>query len=348
MSQTVLLKSTQLFASAVFLFSTITCTMYAELPAGPEPSWESTRLDRCHRYLSNRVLRLAESINNVISSTFRQEEDQASELTSRFYGNLLTAYQVEGSHIRVTPRLIMSDGSDNKYKLDFSARLRIPDLSKRLRLYADSYDTDHDTMEEIFSARYREKLEVERSEGPTAGLTYFFSDHMKRQLSLSAGLRFHPEPSPKVRLRGRLRKSLDIWCADLSQSAFWNEKDGFGEKTEFTLDRSSSEIHLFRLQSSLVWSELSHGVDWGQFASCYAHFSSSRSAALKLGARGYSEPAWITDQYLVRLSYRKRVYRDWLFVEIEPGIDFFHEDDFKTTPLINIRCEIVIGSVSKL
>ncbi len=342
------LKTARLFAGALLLLSNITGTGYADESAAPLRR-EMTRMDRSHRYLSGRVLRLAESINNVISSTVRQEEDHEAEMTGRFYGNLLTAYQVEGSHIRVTPRLIILEGSDNnEYKLDFSARLRLPDLSKRLRLYADSYDTDYDTMEEIFSSRYRKKLEEERSEGPTAGLTYFFSDRMRRQLSLSTGLRFRPEPSPKIRLRGRLRKTFESYRADLAQSVFWSERDGFGEKTEFTLDRPSGTIHLFRLKSSLVWSELSHGVDWGQYGSYYARLSKRRSAALKLGARGYSHPSLITDQYLLRVNFRRRVHRDWLFLEIEPGLDFFREDDFETSPLINIRLDIVIGSFERI
>jgi len=344
--QAVPLKCARLFAAVVFLFATIDCMGDAETPVEPE-TVESTRLDRSHRYLSRRVLRLAESINNAISSTFgRDEEDDA--LTRRFYGNLVTAYQVEGSHIRVTPRLIMTEGEDNEYKLDFSARLRLHDISDRLRLDADSYDTDYDTMEDIFSTRYRRVIERERGEGATAGLTYFFSDHVKRKLSLSTGLKFRPEPSPKIRLRGLVRKTFDIWSTELRQSVFWSEKEGFGEKTEFTLDRPSGAIDLIRLRSSLVWSELSHGVDWGQFASYYARFSSRRSAALKLGVRGYSRPSWITDQYLVRVAYRQRVHRDWLFLEIEPGLDFFREDDFEMTPLINIKLEIVIGSVKRL
>jgi hypothetical protein len=345
--QTVFLQPTRLFVGVVFLVAILAGPGHAEAPAATEPG-DSTRLDRSHRYLSGRVLRVAESINNAISYTFRQAEDHESEMTRRFYGNLLTAYQVEGSHIRVTPRLIMTEGEDHDYKLDFSARLRLPDLSERLRLYVDSYDTDYDTMEEIFSARYRRQLETERSEGATAGLTYLVSDHMTRQLSLSTGMRFRPEPSPKLRLRGRLRKSFDLWRTDVAQSVFWSERDGFGEKTEFTLDRPTGEIHLFRLRSSLVWSELSHGVDWGQFASYYARLSSRRSAALKLGARGYSHPSWITDQYLVRVSWRRRVHRDWLFLEIEPGLDFFREDDYKMTPLINIQLEFVIGSFKRL
>jgi len=137
-----------------------------------------------------------------------------------------------------------------------------------------------------------------------------------------------------------------IWSAEFRQSGFWSEKDGVGEKTEFTLDRPVGDIHLVRFHSSLIWSEDSHGVDWGQFASYYANFSSRRSAAIKLGVRGYSHPSWITDQYLVRVAYRQRVHRDWLFLEIEPGLDCFR--DFKMIPLINIKLEIVIGSVKPL
>lgn len=134
--QTVLLASVRLLAGVAFLCSIIACTASAQESAASETE-QSTRLDRSHRYLSHCVLRLAESVNNVISATFRQEEDHESEMTSRFYGNLLTAYQVEGSRIRVTPRLTVTEGGDNEYKLDFSARLRLPDLSERLRLYSE-------------------------------------------------------------------------------------------------------------------------------------------------------------------------------------------------------------------
>lgn len=341
-----LLPSSPLFADAALLLSILACARAAETSAAPRTE-ESTRMDRSHRYLSGRVLSFAESLNNAISSTFRQEEDHESEMTRRFYGNLLTAYQVEGSHIRMTPRLTLTEGRGNQYKLHFSARLRLPDLSDRLRLYADSYDTDYDTMDEIFSTRYRRQLEEERIEAPNAGLTYFFSDGMSRKLSLSGGLRFRPEPSPKIRLRGRLRKTLDNWRADVSESVFWNERDGFGEKTEFTLDRQVGESHLFRLASSLVWSEISDGVDWGQSASCHALLNSQHSAALKLGVRGHTHPSWTTDQYLVRVPFRRRLYRDWVTMVIEPGLDFFREDDFRRTLLVNFRVEIVFGSFSR-
>ncbi|MFU8832963.1 MAG: hypothetical protein ACNA7J_12535 [Wenzhouxiangella sp.] len=334
-------------ASMAFILATMPAGAYTATAPAPGNA-DTNRVDRYHRYLSGRVLRVAESINNLVTNTFRKDEEHGSEMTDRFFGNLLTAYQVEGSYIRVTPRLILSEGGHNEYKLDFSARLRLHDISDRLKLYADSYDTDYDTMEDIFSARYRRVIEQERSEGATAGLTYFFTDDVKRKVSLSTGMKFRPEPSPKIRLRGNIRKWFEIWSAEFRQSGFWSEKDGFGERTEFALDRPTGEIHRIRLRSAVVWSELSHGVDWGQYASYDVRFSPRRRAAIQLGMRGYSHPSWVTDQYLARVNYRQRIHRDWLFLEIEPGLDFFREDHFKAAPFINISLEIAIGAFDRL
>ena len=341
------MKSVRIVASVVFLLVTLPVRVYAETELAPVDT-DTTRVDRYHRRLSRRVLRVAEWVNNVVSDTFRKKEDQESGMTRRFYGNLLTSYQVEGSHIRVKPRIIMTEGSDNEYKLDFSTRLRLHGLSDRLRLYVDSYDTDYDTMEEIFSARYRQELEQARGESAAGGLTYFFTDRATRQLSLSTGLRFRPEPSPKARLRARYRKSFDVWRADFSEGVFWSEQDGFGKRTEISMDRPLRDIDLFRLHATGVWSEVSHGVDWGLNAACYTRFSSRRSGALHLGARGYTHPSWVTDQYLLRVSHRQRIHRDWLFLEIEPGLDFFREDSYKTIPLIHIKFEIIFGDYERL
>lgn len=309
---------------------------------------EETVTDRWHRALSRRVLRLAESINNGITGVFRRDARQDTELTQQFYGNLMTAYDVKGSYIRLRPRAYLSEHDGSKYKLDFSARLRIPHITRKLSFYADSDDADYDAMEDVFSARYRRALEREYGDGATAGLTYFFTDRMKRDLSLSTGLRFRPEPSPKIRLRARFRKSFEVWLAEFSQSVFWSERDGSGEKSELVFDRRINDLQHLGINVSAIWSELSHGVDWGGSAAYYVRFDRRNNGALRLGMRGYTHPSAITDQYFVRLTWRRRVHRDWLFIEVEPGLDFFREDDFGISPLINLKIEMLIGSYTRL
>jgi hypothetical protein len=37
-----------------------------------------------------------------------------------------------------------------------------------------------------------------------------------------------------------------------------------------------------------------------------------------------------------------------MFLEIEPGLDFFRDDDFHMTPIISIKLEVIIGSFTRL
>ncbi len=319
----------------------------ADMSDAPEKE-EDTRVDEQHRYLSRKVLFVAESINSFIAHALTDEDKREPDLVNRFYGDLLTAYDVEGTRIRITPRATFSERSSHVYKMDFSARLRLGDISDRLQFFADSFDTDHNTMDEMFSHRYRRELDRERSEGATAGLTYLLTDRVTHRLSLSGGLRFRPEPSPRLRLRARVGKSFDKWRSEFTQNLFWDMEDGVGEKSQIKFDRPIGDLYLFRLSSSAVWSELSRGVDWGHFASYYATFSPRRSAAIKAGFRGHTHPSTVTEQYLVRIPYRQRIHRDWLFLEIEPGLDFFREDNYEIAPLINLKLDILIGSIERI
>jgi hypothetical protein len=45
----------------------------------------------------------------------------------------------------------------------------------------------------------------------------------------------------------------------------------------------------------------------------------------------------------IRLKYRQRIWRDWLFAELAPQLSFPRDNDFKRTPGILFRIEIFFG-----
>ena len=141
---------------------------------------------------------------------------------------------------------------------------------------------------------------------------------------------------------------MDPWRAELAQNLFWDARDGFGEQTQLQIGYTFNPRHRFRLTTSAEWSEISQGVDWDLFAAQTAELTPRQSLALRAGVRGHTEPAWIADQYLIRFTYRQRVLRDWLFLEIEPGLDFFREDRYRTAPLIEVKFDILAGSIAPL
>ncbi|MCH8510140.1 MAG: hypothetical protein LAT83_00660 [Kiritimatiellae bacterium] len=311
--------------------------------AGEEDARE-TMIDGGHRGVSRWILRRVERLNAYLSDTMGDGEDLESDFVRRFYGDRVSPYDVEGSHIRVTPNLGVSrfDGADPG--VDFSARIRLRNLSRRLRFYADSYDVDDDSVGHIFSERYRSKVDEDRTRSTTAGLTYMLSERVRRQISVSGGMKFRPEPVPQLRLRARWRVDLDPWEAAFAQSVFWDSRDGFGERSEIEFRRPIREVHELRFHTSFVWSEVSQGVDWGQHASLLTMLEPERHVMLRVGAVGHTEPAAVVDKYLTRISYRQPAYRDWVFWGIETGVDFPREHDYQADPMVRVKVDILLGS----
>lgn len=329
----------------LMLFSALPLPMAA---AGEGAGSESAMVDRQHGAVSRRVVRVAERINAYLRNTFQGPENHESPLVQHFYGDRMTRYDVEGSHIRISPRAGYSRKFGPRYNLDFSVRLRLGDISEHLTFFASGDGPERDTLDGVFGRVSRRETGREAEDGPTAGLIYFFTDGVRRSVSLSGGLRMTPAPEPRVRLRGSLRKEFDNWQAEVAQNVFWDARDGFGEKTQFQLAYRFNEQHRFRIATSAEWSEVSQGVDWDLFAGHFAHFTPRQSLALRVGARGHTEPDWVTDQYLVRLTYRQRFLRDWLFLEVEPGLDFFREDRYQTAPLVEVKFDVLFGSFERL
>ncbi len=310
-------------------------------PVAESPRNAST-VDRHHGALSRKVLRLNVRVNRFIENRFPRSGER------RPSPGALDAidhdYDLTGSHVRVSPHVVFTEGGGHDFGIDYSLRLRLVKLSDRLDFFADRYDTDRETLDTSFVDRSRRESEPTRTEPALAGLTYSLLHEVARQVSLSGGLRFQPEPAPRLRLRARQRIPLGPWRASLEQSVLWDLSDGFGERTQVDFERAAGSSARLRLSSSLVWSELSRGLEWGQLAACHVHLGGPRHLAFRAGALGYTHPVTVVDQYLLRLPYRQRVFRDWLFLEIEPGVDFFRDDRYRATLLTSVRLDILFGS----
>ncbi len=57
------------------------------------------------------------------------------------------------------------------------------------------------------------------------------------------------------------------------------------------------------------------------------------------------ESAAIVDRYVVRLPFRRLVHADWMYIEVEPGVNFDNESDFDAAPQIILRLDLLFGDV---
>jgi hypothetical protein len=60
----------------------------------------------------------------------------------------------------------------------------------------------------------------------------------------------------------------------------------------------------------------------------------------RLGALGESQPSWRTTSYFADLTWRYRLYEDWLFAELIPALEFPREEGFKDQASVVFRIEM--------
>ena len=48
------------------------------------------------------------------------------------------------------------------------------------------------------------------------------------------------------------------------------------------------------------------------------------------------------------MRYRQRIWRKWLFFEVNPQVAFRNDDDFRNTPGIEFRLEASFGGLEEL
>jgi hypothetical protein len=144
-------------------------------------------------------------------------------------------------------------------------------------------------------------------------------------------------------LRGVAVKNAEVWTTRASQSVFWRGDDGFGERTLLEFERWMRE-YFFRISTSALYSETSEGLEFAHGYAITHLVTKRRSIGLRASLSGRTEPNIVVETYQVRLPYRQRLHRDWIYLEIEPGADFPRDRDFSFTPRVDITVDLIIGA----
>jgi hypothetical protein len=250
--------------------------------------------------------------------------------------------EVNASRVKVSPAVSFREGEGAEFDVSFNAKLRLPRFSDRLELIVDSMSREESALDDLERERTSTRPQNDDSDG-AAAIRYYLKETLNFKASVTAGLKFRPEPVPGLGLRLRLYRDFDNFTTRLTQSMFYETEDGFGEKTQFDLDQQERQNYLRRLTTTLLWSEVSDGVAAGQSFSYYKYLTRRRVAGFRVGVTGHIEPDAVVDNYNAQLTYRQRLHRDWLFLEIEPGVDWPRERDFEETPYLKVKFDIIFG-----
>jgi hypothetical protein len=267
-----------------------------------------------------------------------------SERFDKFFGDERIEEERQDSQIHVATRITWAEESDPSMTFPINVDLAFPRLKDRVMIVLDTLlERDNDDKEPA------EEGEESGDNDVQVKVRYKGLEKDQRWLSLDSGVKIYSDKLvPFGEIRARRMIDYDPWAMRLTQFVLWVEDDGFAETSRLDFERRFGENRFFRTTSAISCDEQTSGLQFTQSLYFRQRISYIRALGLEVSAQGVTSPSIVIDQYSVKLTYRRRIYRNWAYFALEPQLRFLHEDHYQVAPLTSFTLEIRFGKLPKL
>ena len=179
------------------------------------------------------------------------------------------------------------------------------------------------------------------------GLGYSPVKNSKRRLDIGGGV--NVAWPPDVWARARYRRHAFFGERTLGryrQTLFWKQEEGAGASTIFDLEHMIQKRFLVGWNGSATFSQATEGVDWLTSFILYQALTPGSALAYRFAIDGETGADVPLNVYSIRLTYRGRVSREWLFVEVRPEVayrKFERGGDWDVVPGLYLGFELHFG-----
>jgi hypothetical protein len=250
----------------------------------------------------------------------------------KFFGAPLQDLESADSTVRLTTRFDYDEDDGWETNLRARGTYHLPRINNRLSLVFNAEDED-----------YRTTYEPDE-ERNVAGFQFlaFEKTHSRFDLTLgvSSGLNLRPG------VRYRFKKSFNDWDRYRYTGRVENSHDRRTHMiNQFDADYATSDTSVIRFVGRTYNGEVSEGTEWAALSVWRKGFHEGSAIMAGIGAVGKTDPnvpedlEGIVDPALNGGSlvtnqggwvlYRRRLYKDWLFVQFSPGYTWRKEHHFE-------------------
>ncbi len=309
--------------ATIILTGAVALTCIFPSPTFAEPE-KSGPLDSIHNYGKDKLFTLTDEMDDFFGDIRRDEEKR-------------------NDWFRIGTEVKFRAADPIRIRERIRARLDLSDYAKNLRIFINGSSGDQiengKTLEDSVEAD--DFITDYQGDAASTGISYDFVRTRNTLFSTDAGLKFSggPHPFGDIRYSRWFDLGNDI-SLEGTQFLQWIEGDGFGEKTRLDLNRKTSSEGRVRNRLEALRSESSRGLTLVDELSYIQKFSDRSYAGISGSISAYTEPSWTPDIYKVALRYRERIYKDWLYLETEPALEFPNERDYRVTPSITFRLDM--------
>lgn len=241
-----------------------------------------------------------------------------------------------GSNGRVFFTSRRVEGEDVNYQAGINLKIVLPKTRDRFKLLVETDENEDgkaetDIIGTTENVTYSTAIRIEVNEG------------RNWKTSLDNGIRWAGEPVYFSRLRARRTDYFETWRTRALQSIYWRTDVEWGAKLELGALRPMGFTHHFNMGFK---ADYNLNDDMAELESSMGifHELTHRSAMLySLSAFGDTQHITKVNDVVLSVSYRRKIYKSFVFAEVVPEIGFPRALDYKETPAINFTLEMIFG-----
>ncbi|MEW6599829.1 MAG: hypothetical protein AB1499_02575 [Nitrospirota bacterium] len=291
---------------------------------------EDTIVDAWHRALSGTITGSADWIDSFFYDERYEAEENRSRLLVR-----LESFTEEGQ------------GTDLKLKA--SLRMGIPYAQKRLKLIVVGEPDEEVDVEGTSGSTVRRSFDRIDRNDVSVSLQHAILQELNRYISTRLGFVFR-NWKPRLFLEGRYRIffDLDKWGTRFTERLRWYTDKGWESRSTLDFERPLTERFFFRTTLEGDWLEDQNGFPHSLTFAVSQFLSKRRAIEYSLNNSFQTSANYHLDEVTFKIRYRQRIWRDWLFYDIEPQLRLSQSDSFTLVPGIFLRMEAIIGQYKRL
>lgn len=264
------------------------------------------------------------------------------------FGDYRLDEELEATYGRALVGVLWDDHYGFEDDLRFRARLHFPNMERRLNAFVGRDDRE-DVLED---AQRRGTTSLPRMFNPEddewlVGLGYRPISGRNGDLDFDLGMNFNFPVEPWVRARYKHRSFLsETDLVRFRHTLFWEREDGWGLATRIDYEHAFPTGSMLRWRGAGKISDITRGADWFSELSYYHRLGRRRALAHQIGANGETGAPVLVENYFVRFIYRQQILREWLFLEIGPGLAWRREEPGQprdSVPILRFGVEMLFG-----
>jgi hypothetical protein len=290
--------------------STLATPIAPILQESPSEQRPNTWIDRTHDSLHSFLWRSAMNVDRWFGADV--SEDVYAENT-------------RGS---ITPIVLWDEFNGFSQKFRFRVRMPLPHLDERYNAFIGTFSRD-----EFVTEREQESGAIprQRSGGTIEqdqtllGIQYREREGGAR-FEADAGIRIRSPIDPFVKAGYRWEHTTENhFVFTFRELGFWQNSEGFGFTSRIDVERALDIDSLIRWTASGTISQETEGVRGYTALTWYRALPRQHAIAAQVFTTGEFDAAVPLEEYGLRVAYRKRIFRDWLVLELRPSVTWPRE-----------------------